>query len=174
VTWAANRGQAQWGDVKLALADPATETAGLLGLTAATAGFTGSTALDPGDLLQADAYQRWLAGVARARRSPPPGAAQVLAQGPAVADIYIGLQAELDTVLSTAARRSDFEVVNLSPVFDIDAVLVSSTIAPRGAPDGLGDALRATGWAAQLSGGQSLPPAATLAGMRRVWIEASR
>ncbi len=173
-TWSANSGQASWGLVKVALADPGTESAGLLGLAGATAGFTGSTEFIPTDLAQNDPYQAWLAGLARAIPRPPPGLASILATGPATADLYLGLDAEISSLLRTAARQGELEVVNLSPVLDVEAAFARATYRDRRVPDGLRSALEGAGWADRAERTTPLPSAGALAGLRRLWQETIR
>jgi len=172
--WSASGGRPEWGVVKVALADPVTESTGLVGLAAATAGFTGSAAFVPVDLTENDAYQRWLAGLAKAIPRPSPGIVPILTSGPSVADVYVGLEAEIRAVLRTAARQSDIEVVNLSPVFAVDAALTEPARDPRPVPGGLADAVHAAGWLDRMAATENLPPSGALAGLRQLWRDTIR
>lgn len=173
--WSSNGGDASWGDVKIALADPAIDSGGLLGLAAATAAYVGSTTFSPADLSQNDAYQKWLGGLAGAIPRPAPVIAAVLAQGPAAADLYVGLDATITPVVNTSARRADIEVVYLSPVFDVPALLAPSAMSSRAVPRGIADAVRKAGWApATQPQAVPAPSAAILAGLRRMWQDTVR
>ena len=164
--WAANRGNAAWGPVKFAYADPATESAGLAALAAGTSGVIGSLDIVPAALEANDDYLNWLGGFTRARVSQGLGA--MLAVGPAVADAYIGLDAEISQTLEQAVRRDDVEVVYLAPV-DIEAKLASPAGARR-APAGISEALLSHGWrATKQAGAAAGPSAGGWAGLRKLW-----
>lgn len=170
-TWKANKGQEAWGPVKIAMADPVTETAGLIGLAAATVGFDANVSLVPADLAQNDPYQKWLTGFARALQGPPPSLAEVLTSGAALADVYIGLDSEVAPVVATSARRGEVEVVYLSPVFDVEAVLAGGS---RSVPKGLAAAVQNAGFTARAAGPTALPAAGNLAGLRTLWKDTIR
>ncbi|MBA3655520.1 MAG: substrate-binding domain-containing protein, partial [Actinobacteria bacterium] len=172
-TWKANRGPDAWGLVKVALADPVTESDGLAGLAAVTFGFKPELATGVEDPAQNDDFQRWLTGLARAIPHPTPPLATVLAAGPAVADVYIGLEANVDSVLRTSARRAEMEVVYLPPVIEATAVLVSPG---RAAPGGLREALAPAGWDRRrpTPGALPLATAKTLVGLRTLWRDSVR
>lgn len=166
--WAASGGDVGWGQVKLAFGDPATDDGGLAALAAASIGVTTDPDLVPAALDENDAYLRWLTAVSRARVSP--GLASMLASGPAVADAYLGLDAEINSVLPGAARRDDVEVVYLSPVIDVGATFVNNT--SRRVPSGLREALIAHGWKPVAEAGAlQLPSANALEGLRNRWKE---
>jgi hypothetical protein len=173
-TWAANGGRSEWGLVKIALADPLSESAGLVGLAAATAGYIGADTFVPVDLGANDPYLAWLTGLAKAVPRPSPGIEPILTSGPSVADVYIGLDAEIRSVLRTAARQGDVEVVNLSPVFAVDAMLAGLATNPRKTPKGLDDAVRGAGWLESVTGAEPLPAAGALAGLRQLWKDTIR
>jgi hypothetical protein len=171
-TWKANGGPDTWGLVKVALADPVTESAGLAGLAAATAGFDASLVFGGADPAQNDGYQRWLTGLAKAVPRPSPSIAAILTAGPAVADIYIGLETEIASVVGTSARRNDVEIVYLPPVVDIEAVMVSPT---RATPAKLAAAVRKAGWSQDPDkAAMPLPPNGALAGLRGLWKDTVR
>jgi hypothetical protein len=170
VTWAANGGSPAWGPIKIALPNPLNESAGLAGLAAATAGFIGSTTFVPADLQQNDGYLRWLTSLARSIPQPSPDFVTMLTAGAAVADAYIGLDAEINGILRTAAKQSEVEVVYLSPVVDVDVVLTRAARDGRAEPDGLKGAL--SGWTKRKT--DPNPPATALAGLRVLWRDIPR
>jgi hypothetical protein len=164
--WAANRGNAAWGPVKFAYADPGTESGGLAALAAGTSGVIGSLDIVPAALEANDEYLNWLGGFAKARVAQ--GLGTILAVGPAIADAYIGLEAEITPALAQAARRNELEVVYLAPV-DIEAKLASPAGA-RPAPEGLSEALLAGGWRANKQPATAARPSSGgWAGLRRLW-----
>jgi hypothetical protein len=173
-TWKASGGDASWGDVKIALADPVVESTGLTGLASATAGYVGSTAIVPDQLAQNDAYLKWLGALAHAVPRPTPDFAAILTQGPAVADLYIGLEAGINSVLNTSARKNDVEVVYLSPVFDVQAVLADAVFTHRKTPDTIADAVRQAGWVRSAPGTSPPLAAGPVAGLRRLWQDTVR
>jgi hypothetical protein len=169
-TWKANAGQESWGLVKIVVPDPATEAAGLVALATMTLGFDPKLTLSTAVLSQADDYQRWLRGVANATVQPAPTIESILAAGPAVADIYVGIDADVTPVVQSSARRNDVEVVYLAPVFDIEAQLVTTNRKP---PSRLTDALRTAGWTERAAENTvALPPG--VGSLRDVWREALR
>ena len=172
-TWKANGGPESWGPLKLALADPSTESSGLAGLVAATGGFDAALLTGQVDPRANDAFVRWLGGLARARTQPVPDIASVLSSGPAVADVVVGLEAEMQPVVAESARRADVEVAYLSPVLDVDAVMVAAS--SRAVPDRIRVAVRDRGWApAPAPSTGPFPPAAVVAALRGLWKDTIR
>jgi hypothetical protein len=167
--WKASGGDERWGTVKVVLPDPGIESSGLAGLAAASAGFVGSAAIVPNELTQNDGYQKWLHGLAGSIPRPTPELAGVLTQGPAAADIYIGLEAPTAALVNTSARRGDVEIVKLSPNVDVAAFLARAAFRGRKVPDAIATAVKQAGWVQSIPGSTPLPPAIALAGLRRLW-----
>jgi hypothetical protein len=170
-TWKANHGKDAWGLLKLALPDPPTESAGLIGLTGATIDFGPLPSLAPADLAQVDKYQKMLDAIRRAAPSPVPSISTMLSTGPAVVDVLVGFEADIAPLLQASARRNDLEVVYLSPVLDVPAVLISLR---SGEPSNLSTALVDSGWTkTETAKSMPLPPGEILGGLRQAWKDAT-
>lgn len=175
--WTKSGGPASWGDVKLGLADPGVEAAGLTALGAATLSFFGTNDVSSTDL-ERDDYRRWLAGVARARR--PSDLSSMLAVGPSVLDAVISLEPVVRPVITSAARRTEVTVIYPSGVATADVVL--GTVPGRRA-DRLVEILRGRearetltrgGWSAPTGPPGPRLDAGLLAALRGAWSEARR
>ena len=171
--WAASGGRAEWGLMKLGIADPSAEAAGTLALGAATAGFFGSTAISSVDLNENDQFRAWLGGLAReARQGADLGL--MLSQGPSALDCFVGLEPTMAPLVREAARGRDVSVIYPAPVA-ATAVNLVALGKDRKLTDDLReritDRLDDAGWKGKAGG---LPSAGLLDALRSSWKEASR
>ena len=173
-SWAANTGDAAWGDVKIALADPGIDSGGLESLGAATAGFAGSTAFVLANLQQNPVYVAWRGWIFHAVPQPSPDLAGMLSHGPAAADMYLGLGAPMSAVVAASPRRADVEVVYLSPVFDVVETLTAATGSRGSIPVDLAGALRRAGWSQDSPSPTPPPSSDALAQLRQMWQDTPR
>lgn len=172
-SWEQNSGRPEWGLVKAGLPAPDREAAGTVALGAATAGFFGTTDVSSVDLSANDGYRQWLGGLAGGAK---PGAdfTQMLSAGPAVLDLYVGLEPNLQPLLAAAARGSEATLIYPAPVGVTDVYMVAVGQGRRldgGLKDRLERGLRDAGWTGRADG---LPSAGLLDALRATWRETFR
>jgi hypothetical protein len=169
-------GQAAWGQIKVGLAPPDTDAAGLMALGAATAGFFGHADLSSTDLDASDAFAAWLHGLATSVRGDVLGE-MVGGGGAAIGDFAITLEAIAKPLVDAAAPERRASLLYPASVTSADVVLGTfGTSRSRRLADIVrsSNALRNAGWQPPSTSPSGLPPAGFLDALRAAWGEAAR
>ena len=170
-------GSEAWGPVKLGFPEAGDGALGLAAFAAATVDYFGKADVSTIDF-EDDGYGNWVHALSDASPSRFPDVSTFLAQGPAIEDVYVGIEAQLEAAVRGSARPDKPRLIYPSPV---TADLVLAVVPGRAGErlrDIVGDAVRErllkSGWQAPSAGtGDGLPEPGVLDALRQVWKEAA-
>jgi hypothetical protein len=190
--WTDLGGEAGWGRLRPAHADPTVSATGLAVLGQAASDFFGNTDFSAAEL-DLDEFRAWLRRLEEAGPAPP--FEQALAAGFVGFDTVGTSEAEAGPLLAAASadRRDAVALLYISPVATADVVFVSAAAArerddvrDRATGDDAREALARTGWRVdgeprargvaaepELRRSSGLPPAGVLQALQQRWREAT-
>lgn len=175
--WAA-RGHPEWGPVKPGLPSPR-EATGLLALGQVVTSYFGRADVGTNDLDADDAFGGWFESLARAVPRFDDPLTRMLAQGRSAYDVVAATEADVRTVVATAARRDDVTAVYPAPMATADVVVATTAgggpVAAAVRAGAARTALRESGWRtepAARTGGNGLPDAGLLDALLTRWEQA--
>lgn len=172
-------GSEQWGPVKIAMGDPDERALGAIAFAAATVDYFGRSDLSTLDF-EDDGFRDWVSDLKAhtplATRSPD--ITTVLARGPAVADVFVGVEADVLPAVEASRRQLKPTVLYPSPVVTFDLVLA---VVPGRAGERLNEIVRGAvdkhltvkGWQAPGTAPGALPDPGVIDALRQVWKEAA-